>query len=618
MLFITQPLVFTGGIDNFHNLRVTGSNGLARASRGSVIRYVGAPTTEPIVRGLGLTGCVFEDIVFDSNGLCDGPLFDIDPTYGSCSGLAFNRCLFLGARDQSGGTQFGAGPKVPTPYTQSDTFSFTDCLFVVQESIIPATYTDCWKTNQNGNTKNFSFNNCSFYGGRRGINWELGSGMLTINGNGSIGGCGVMYYQGGGILLVNGGQSERVGRMITKVGADSIAIIGGVEFHGGRQSDDIVIHTTGGQMSVRGCRFENLRGRRLITSINTGTEFISFNGDENGEGLDAANEEVELRSLGTYPTYVDAVTGRTVTYAPGTKLYIRDYDDSAAPLYVCKTSLTSGGAVMNWNGAGSGALWFVSPVKIVATGTEQSGTNGVFTSEMNFYEGMGNGRGTGKLSISDGTNDLLDPSYANAGTNGVPTMVSSMGDRGGHTAAPERLSCRDNRIIERPYLMIGRHSIDPPYDLAGTELYNGQDGWLVLEVSHLELYKAAMTIDLYRRMPARSFLKDAFIEVTEQFANAAGNVTLNLYEATAFSTILTASNLEAASGTTYGQVTAERGAAWKADIGVRPAVAWSADWYVLLNLVTTGGNFGNGSATNLTAGKLKLSLKFDRPPRSGS
>jgi len=256
-------------------------------------------------------------------------------------------------------------------------------------------------------------------------------------------------------------------------------------------------------------------------------------------------------------------------------------------------------------------------VKITATSTEQiiAGTQASFTSRDNFWDCA-----IDRMPISDGSNDLLDASYTTAAANGTPVCVISEHDRGGQAAAPTRLRNLDGRIREHAHLSIGRSVLDSPFDAVGTQLFSGAPSmaWHVEKFNYAEMIKAATTIDVYRRMPCRATIKRAIVEVTQQFANAAGNVTLNLYEATAFATILTASNLEAATGTVYGELAAEHGTAWKAAIGVRPAVGWGTTWSVLLNLVTTGGNWGNGTITNLTAGEFILYLEYEVPPRSGT
>ncbi|MGL4442662.1 MAG: hypothetical protein ACRCU1_03485 [Alsobacter sp.] len=587
----TAPVVFTGGVDNFHNLRITGQNGMARASRGSVIRSTGTNRSTPIVRMIGLAGCTIEDIIFDASFISDGVLADIDPTYGSCSGLTFNRCLFLYPREQAGGSAMAVGPVTPTPSTQSDTFAWNDCLFVVQESLSSSVNVDCWKTNQNGNTKNFAFHNCSFYGGRRGINWELASGMLTISGNGSIGGCGVDIYQGGAQLLVLTCESERSGKMLTQVGSFSSADIRGWEWHGGREcADNVAISTTGGRVSVQGSIAINYRGQRTITSVTPGTDVIAFNGDENAVGLTTLNEPIEIRSLGTLPAPLVA----------GVVYYVRDHNSLGGGLFNCKLSDTPGGGVINITSAGSGTLSFVSPVKITASSL-QVGGSASFESRQNHWDCA-----IDHIPIFEGVNDLLGGTYAGGG--GVATNALSENDSGGQTAAPGRLRNVTGLIRESAAHQLWRVTE------MGNVVFSGASAryWHVDRFRYTDFSAVASTLQtVYRRLPPRATITAVRVEIVTPFANAAGTTTLNLYEAHTGGTLITACNIEAAAGTVYGETNVELGTAWKNEIGIRPAAAtWATPWLINFDFATVGANL-----SALTNGELLISIEYSVPPR---
>jgi len=613
--FSITPIQVIGNVST--PFRLIGDSGSSAAFNGTKFIARGAANTSALIRFTGIVFGTIENVEFDANELCKyGLLIDTATGQAGSSNIVLRRCTFARPRDIAGAKAIGAGPE-SDPQTQSDTITLEHC-YLYGKPNTPAYNADGFGTNVGGNTKCFTLVGCNFSNFRRAINWDFCSGTMLVQRCQFEGSYVADITQGaGGHLTVIACQAERSARFYTGVSGAKASFLGN-EWNGGPLcTDDVCISTGGAQVEIRGNYLASQRGTRTITNVNTTTDVITYTGGEfgqipNGQTVTVWSTSGQIGNLTQAPGVQD---GRaSITY------YVRD-GAGASPNFTCKLEATLGGGAVDLTGTFGGSLFFVSPVKVSATGTQYGdAVGGAVISEQNWFYGA-----TDHAPVVEGGSDLLGAAYAvGSAANGVPTKIRSVGDNGGISGIPRRLRDLSGTLAETSRLQIYELGISDGSQIVGSRAYSGVSGraWHVQRFKYTDFAgRAATTAFQYFRLPARARVTAAYLEVITPGAGS-GISALSANVGDAYSgpaTILAAADLMAAAGTIYGDTDAELGSgmvrASAVQGGYRPTVAaglaWASTMLGQFNFTSTGANL-----SALTAGEWLISLEYTVPPRT--
>lgn len=609
--FSITPIQVVGNVST--PFRLIGDSGSSAAFNGTKFVARGSANTSALIRFTGIVFATIENVEFDANELCKyGCLIDTATGEAGSSNIVLRRCTFARPRDISGAAAFAAGPE-SDPQTQSDTITLEHCYLYGKPST-PAYNADGFKTNVGGNTKCFTLVGCNFSNFRRHINWDNVSGAMLVQRCQLEGSYVADITQGaGGHLTVIACQAERSARLYTGVSGAKASFLG-CEWNGGPAcTDDVCISTGGAQVEIRGNYLASQRGTRTITNINTTTDVITYTGGEFGQIPDGSTITVwsttgQIGNLTQAPGVQDGKA--SITY------YVRDGAGSA-PNFTCKLEATLGGGAIDLTGTFGGSLLFVSPVKVLAAGTQYGDSvAGAVISEQNWYYGA-----TDHAPIYESANDLLGAVYAvGSAANGVPTKIRSTGDNGGISGISRRLRDLSGTVEETSRLQTYELAISDGSQIVGSRVYSGAPGraWHVQRFKYTDFANRAATTGFqYFRLPARARITAVYLEVVTPGAGSGiSALTADVGDAYAGpGTILAASDLTAAAGTVYGVTDAQLGTgmvrAAAIQGGYRPAaVTWASTVLCRYNFNATGANL-----SALTAGEWLISIEYTVPPR---
>jgi hypothetical protein len=175
---ITSTISFTGTSGT--GICVRGEVGSTRAPGGTRLKWAGA-SGGTLFKISGINASTFEELDFDGQGTADIVFWlrSAQPEGGQgTSGITFYRCGFSSGKPGTG-VNFAAGEA--NNGLQCDNVYFDQCFFGGYGVQGVGTVTHCgFKTLSTGNTKDFSFNHCSFGEFDYGIDWSLGSSIMRL------------------------------------------------------------------------------------------------------------------------------------------------------------------------------------------------------------------------------------------------------------------------------------------------------------------------------------------------------------------------------------------------------------------------------------------------------